>query len=69
MQLTLSRPHSLAAALRRTPQPVRAVRDRTQRAGGPTEDRALYACSCGYAFKANVTTTVGCPECGRTQAW
>jgi hypothetical protein len=32
-------------------------------------DVALYNCGCGYAFKAEVTTTVGCPECGTTQAW
>ena len=43
---------------------VRAAR----RAGGP-EDRALYSCMCGYAFKASVTTSVGCPHCGTEQAW
>jgi hypothetical protein len=43
---------------------VRAAR----RAGGP-EDRALYSCTCGYAFKAAVTTSVGCPHCGTEQAW
>jgi hypothetical protein len=36
---------------------------------GTNEDRALYACGCGYAFKAAVTTSVGCPECGTQQAW
>jgi hypothetical protein len=41
---------------------------RTKRSGGP-EDRALYSCSCGYAFKADVSTSVGCPHCGTTQAW
>jgi hypothetical protein len=41
---------------------------RAKRSGGP-EDRALYRCSCGYAFKASVTTSVGCPHCGQTQAW
>ena len=46
------------------PQEVRAAR----RAGGP-EDRALYACMCGFAFKAAVTTSVGCPHCGTEQAW
>jgi len=39
-----------------------------RRAGGP-EDRALYACMCGYAFTAPVTTSVGCPHCGTQQAW
>jgi len=38
------------------------------RAGGP-EDQALYACGCGYAFTAEVTTSVGCPHCGTQQAW
>jgi hypothetical protein len=43
---------------------IRAAR----RAGGP-EDRALYACICGFAFNAPVTTSVGCPHCGTEQAW
>lgn len=42
---------------------------RERRHGGPTEDRALYTCECGYAFEAQVTTSVGCPHCARTQAW
>jgi len=41
---------------------------RAKRSGGP-EDRALYHCGCGHAFKASVSTTVGCPSCGQTQAW
>ena len=41
---------------------------RAKRSGGP-EDRALYRCGCGYAFTAAVTTSVGCPHCGQTQAW
>jgi hypothetical protein len=41
---------------------------RAQRSGGP-DDRALYRCGCGYAFTAAVSTTVGCPHCGQTQAW
>ena len=71
MQLTVPRPHSLSFAFgvanpgRRVAAPVR---DRARRSGGP-QDRALYSCSCGYAFKAKVTTTVGCPQCGQTQAW
>ena len=39
-----------------------------RRGGGP-EDRALYSCMCGFAFKAAVTTSVGCPHCGTEQAW
>jgi hypothetical protein len=41
---------------------------RAKRSGGP-EDRALYACSCGHAFRAEVSTSVGCPHCGTNQAW
>jgi hypothetical protein len=41
---------------------------RAKRSGGP-EDRALYSCACGYAFKAEVSTSVGCPHCGAGQAW
>jgi hypothetical protein len=42
---------------------------RERRHGGPSQDRALYTCECGYAFEALVTTSVGCPHCARTQAW
>lgn len=42
---------------------------RTRRQGGPSQDQALYACSCGYAFAALVSTSVDCPACGSTQAW
>ena len=41
---------------------------RERAAGGP-QDLAAYCCSCGYVFEAAVTTTVGCPNCGDTQAW
>lgn len=41
---------------------------RAKRSGGP-EDRALYRCGCGHAFTASVSTTVGCPRCGESQAW
>src|SRR3954453_6076404 len=55
----------------RTPaaQDLRASeRLRAQRTPAP-EDQALYRCECGYAFKAEVTTSVGCPHCGTDQAW
>lgn len=42
---------------------------RTRRQGGPSQDQALYACSCGYVFAALVSTSVDCPDCGNTQAW
>jgi hypothetical protein len=41
---------------------------RAQRTPAP-EDRALYACGCGFAFTAGVTTSVACPHCGAAQAW
>jgi hypothetical protein len=39
-----------------------------RRAGGP-QDKALYSCACGHAFKAAVSTSVGCPRCGSRQPW
>jgi hypothetical protein len=48
--------------------PVATATDSARRAGGP-QDRALYTCSCGHAFKAAVSTSVGCPSCGTPQAW
>ncbi|MGI8595659.1 MAG: hypothetical protein ACR2ML_15125 [Solirubrobacteraceae bacterium] len=71
------RPSSTRRALRRRggepdapARSPRAIRpeDRVRRAGGP-QDRALYACSCGYAFEASVTASVHCPRCGGEQAW
>ena len=44
------------------------LRERNQRANR-SEDAATYSCSCGYVFKAPVTTSVGCPHCGTAQAW
>src|SRR3954452_24306594 len=55
----------------RTPaaQDLRASeRLRARRTPAP-EDQALYRCECGFAFKAEVTTSVGCPHCGTDQAW
>jgi hypothetical protein len=51
-------------------QPVQgpAPQARERAAGGP-QDLAAYCCSCGYVFEAAVSTTVGCPHCGDTQAW
>ena len=69
MNLTTRLPKRRAArpdrdAQRHESDEARAAR----RAGGP-EDRALYSCMCGFAFKADVTTSVGCPHCGTEQAW
>ncbi len=43
--------------------------NRSRRLGGPSQDRALYSCGCGYAFDAPVSTSVDCPHCGDRQAW
>jgi hypothetical protein len=34
-----------------------------------TNDQAMYTCQCGFVFEAPVSTSVGCPHCGSTQAW
>jgi hypothetical protein len=54
----------------RPPEPTPAAKasKRARESGGP-EDRAFYTCSCGYAFEADVTTSVACPHCGTSQAW
>jgi hypothetical protein len=52
----------------RAPAPESPETRAARRGGGP-EDTALYSCMCGYAFKATVTTSVGCPHCGTEQAW
>ncbi len=36
---------------------------------GESQDRALYTCHCGFAWTAEVSTSVGCPHCGTDQAW
>jgi hypothetical protein len=41
---------------------------RMRESGGP-DDRAMYTCSCGYVFEADVSTSVTCPHCGTGQAW
>jgi hypothetical protein len=60
------RPNAAAAEVTAVSFPVTA---RQRRQGGPSQDRALYACGCGYVFAALVSTSVDCPECGDTQAW
>jgi hypothetical protein len=50
------------------PPPAAKASKRARESGGP-EDRAFYTCSCGYAFNANVSTSVACPHCGTSQAW
>ncbi len=51
------------------PRPaVATLEQRNRRAEGP-QDRALYTCSCGAIFSADVSATVSCPRCGLPQAW
>ena len=72
MQLTATLPtlrrRDRGTGYRRNRHAVLQTLARAKRSGGP-EDRALYSCSCGYAFKAEVSTSVGCPHCGTSQAW
>lgn len=46
----------------------RSPEQRARAAGGP-EDRALYNCACGAAFRADVAADVPCPACGALQSW
>jgi hypothetical protein len=74
MQLTtrLSKPKrrtTRRAPQQTTPVSPEAAETRDARRGGGPEDRALYTCMCGFAFKAKVSTSVDCPHCGTEQAW
>jgi DNA-directed RNA polymerase subunit M/transcription elongation factor TFIIS len=66
VQLTAPKPRVRRERPKRRRETV--LQARAQRSGGP-EDRALYHCQCGYAFKAPVSTSVSCPHCGERQAW
>ena len=63
-----SRPSRTARPASR-PATLETAERRDARRGGGPEDTALYSCACGFAFKASVTTSVGCPHCGTEQAW
>ena len=75
MQLTTRLPRRRSARHDRPERPApkpaspESQEKQAARRGGGPEDRALYACMCGFAFKAAVTTSVGCPHCGTSQAW
>jgi hypothetical protein len=71
MQLAHRMPFRWEAKSRKRPAPSPAAISATQaaRRGTASMDRALYSCACGFAFKAEVTTSVGCPHCGTSQAW
>jgi hypothetical protein len=70
--LTLNRSDSTrrrpAILTRRARHSAAGARERNKRAN-VSQDAALYSCQCGYVFKAEVTTSVGCPHCGTDQAW
>jgi hypothetical protein len=71
MQLTrpLTLPRRLSRGSSSRPQGTASPgRERNKRAN-VSQDAATYSCSCGYIFKAAVTTSVGCPHCGSSQAW
>jgi hypothetical protein len=72
MQLTTRLPKRRSTRPTRrksTPVSPDAAETRDARRGGGPEDRALYSCMCGFAFKAKVSTSVHCPHCGSEQAW
>jgi hypothetical protein len=70
----LRRPHAPGREEAAPPPAPPATEDdladerRARESGGP-EDRAMYTCSCGYVFQAEVSTSVACPHCGAGQAW
>ena len=66
--LTLPRRRPSRGSSSRAQGTVSPGRERNKRAN-VSQDAATYSCSCGYIFKAAVTTSVGCPHCGSSQAW
>ena len=64
----LRRPHISPAPAEPEPKTDLTDERRMRESGGP-DDRAVYTCSCGYVFEADVTTSVTCPHCGSGQAW
>jgi hypothetical protein len=58
---------------RRTHRDPRVCREAPEQASvlsaGGALDSAHYACGCGHAFSAGVSTSVECPRCGADQAW
>lgn len=52
-----------------TPDRPASAKARRRDRGGTPQDRAVYSCECGMVFEGHVSTSVGCPHCGRTQAW
>lgn len=74
LQSAQGRRHAAGGHLvnRAAPSPAQSVGDRRTREQprrSLSNDRAVYKCLCGYVFEAPVSTSVGCPHCGGTQAW
>jgi rubrerythrin len=64
------RAHGTAPATESAPSPTGTITAaRPRRRLDVPQDRATYACRCGYVFEAAVSTSVGCPHCGDAQAW
>jgi hypothetical protein len=61
------------APARRAPEPrlrpTMTVSQTRARRGSGIEDRALYSCECGFAWKGEVTASPCCAHCGTPQAW
>jgi hypothetical protein len=62
------------AATPAEPEPAPPAEDelfdeRRLRASGGPNDRARYACGCGFVWEADVSASVACPHCGAAQAW
>ena len=62
------RPATPVATEQAPPVTAPTPEQRARAAGGP-EDRALYTCGCGVAFRADVQVDVPCPACGAAQSW
>lgn len=56
-------------ASRRTPPEQFSAAEATPRKVEDQLDSAVYTCSCGFVFEAQVVTSVDCPHCGNSQAW
>lgn len=52
-----------------SPEPETLADEHRMRDSGGPDDRALYRCGCGTAFRAEVSASVRCPHCGGEQAW
>ena len=62
-------PPSAPATPATPPEDADHREERRARASGGPIDRAQYHCACGFAFQADVSTSVACPHCGTHQAW